>query len=105
MAELLVEVDRVLIPSGTLALLFNARDADSWKGLVRDEASVSLSYYGCFPMTYSANSVVQDNRQGAMKTDYVLIYRKQGAERRNISFEKEVRTIPGWSEGFPQAKG
>ena len=105
MATLLAEVDRVLVPGGTLALLFNARDAESWNGLVRDEAAVSLQYYGCFPMAYSANSVVQDNRDGAMKSDYVLIYRKPGNGVRDASFEKLVQTIPGWSEEFPKAKG
>lgn len=105
MATLLGEVDRVLVPGGTLALLFNARDAESWNGLVRDEAAVSLQYYGCFPMSYSAHSVVQDNRDGAMKSDYVLIYRKPGNGVRNGSFEKHVHTIPGWSEDFPKAKG
>lgn len=105
MAELLVEVDRVLSPGGTLALLFNARDADSWKGLVCEGSGIPLHYCGCFPMSYSANSVVQDNREGAMKTDYVLIYRKIGAGQRNSSFEKEVQKFPGWSEDFPKAKG
>lgn len=105
MQALLREVDRVLVPGGTLALLFNARDAHSWNGLIRDNSAISLQYYGCFPMAYSANSVVQDNRAGAMKSDYVLIYRKPGIGGRNGAFEKEVHTIPGWSEDFPQAKG
>jgi hypothetical protein len=105
MAALLGEVDRVLIPGGTLALLFNARDAGSWNGLVRDKAAVSLQYCGCFPMSYSANSVVQDNRNGAMKSDYVLIYHKPGSGGCNGSFESQVHTIPGWSKDFPQAKG
>jgi len=105
MAEFLVEVDRILIPGGTLALLFNARDADSWKGLVDGDLGISLNYYGCFPMSYSANSVVQDNRKGAMKSDYVLIYRKPGARARNDSLEKVVQEIPGWSEDFPKVKG
>ncbi len=105
MQGFLREVDRVLVPGGTLALLFNARDAHSWNGLIRESSAISLQYYGCFPMAYSANSVVQDNRAGAMKSDYVLIYRKPGIGGRNGAFEKEVNTIPGWSEDFPQAKG
>lgn len=103
-AAILGEIDRILVPGGALALLFNARDAKSWNGLFQDEAAISLQYYGCFPMSYSANSVVQDNREGAMKSDYVLIYRKPGNGARNGSFEKYVHTIPGWSENFPKAK-
>lgn len=105
MATLLGEIDRVLVPGGTLALLFNARDVESWNGLVQAEEAVSVQYYGCFPMSYSANSVVQDNRPGAMKSDYVLIYRKRGNGVRNDFFEKHVHTIPGWSEDFPTLKG
>ena len=105
MQALLCEVDRVLIPGGTLSLLFNARDADSWNGLIREQSDISLQYYGCFPMAYSANSVVQDNRSGAMKSDYVLVYRKPGVAGRNGSFEEQVHTIPGWSEDFPKTKG
>lgn len=105
MRTLLCEVDRILVPGGSLALLFNAKDADSWNGLIRDQSDISLQYHGCFPMTYSANSVVQDNRAGAMKSDFVLIYRKSGTAARNGSFETQIHTIPGWSEGFPVARG
>lgn len=105
MHKLLREVDRVLVPGGTLALLFNARDAQSWDGLFRKRSEISLTYYGCFPMVYSANSVVQDNRAGSMKSDYVLLYRKLGGSSKNGSFDAQIHAIPGWSEDFPQAKG
>lgn len=105
MRTLLEEVDRILVPGGTLALLFNARDAESWTGLFQNNTEISLRYYGCFPMTYSANSVIQDNRSGSMKSDYVLIYRKTGKGGSGVSFEKELHTIPGWSEDFPLMKG
>jgi hypothetical protein len=104
MAALLAQVERVLVPGGAFALLFNARDADSWQGLVREESGISLRYHGCFPMRYSANSVVQDNRAGAMKSDYVLIYRKEPSGAPSGSRDDEVWGIPGWSEDFPKAK-
>lgn len=105
MHDLLCEVDRVLVPGGSLALLFNARDAHSWTGLFRNSSEFSLAYYGCFPMAYSANSVVQDNRAGSMKSDYVLLYRKRGDAKSNGSFESHIHSIPGWSKDFPKAKG
>jgi len=105
MCDLLREVDRVLVPDGVLALLFNARDAHSWNGLIRNGSEPSLVYCGCFPMVYSANSVVQDNRAGSMKSDYVLLYRKRGRGGNNGLFEERIHSIPGWSEDFPKAKG
>lgn len=105
MTSSIEEIDRILAPGGTLALLFNARDAESWNGLVRDKASVSLQYYGCFPMSYSANSVVQDNRNGSMKSDYVLIYRKPGNRDQNDFLDSFAHTIPGWSQDFPNKNG
>lgn len=105
MAYVISEIDRILIPGGTLALLFNARDAESWKALARPKETISLQFYGCFPMSYSANSVIQDNRNGAMKSDYVLIYRKTGGKIKNIFLESYIHSIPGWSKDFPKTKG
>ena len=104
MCMLLKEVARILVPGGTLALLFNAKDAESWNGLMQNDNANPLQYYGCFPMAYSANSVVQDNRTGSMKSDYVLLYRKLGIGGRNGSFEKQVCMIPGWSQDFPKTR-
>jgi hypothetical protein len=101
---ILDEINRVLVPGGTLALLFNAKDAESWNSLVQRKARASLQYYGCFPMSYSANSIVQDSREGAMKSDYVLIYRKTGNRLNGRGLEKFVHTIPGWSAEFPKLK-
>ena len=104
MYKLLKEVDRVLIPGGTLALLFNAKDSESWNAIMQNDNSLSLEYHGCFPMVYSANSVVQDNRTGAMKSDYVLLYRKSSIEKRNGLLDEQIYTIPGWSRNFPNVR-
>lgn len=104
MIEFFLQTARVLKDGGYIALFFNARDEESWEYLkCIEKASGSLRFLGCFPMVYSATSVVQDNRKGAMKSDYVLIYRKLEA---NVSkpFPSEIATITGWSEQFPQCK-
>jgi hypothetical protein len=57
-----------------------------------------LEFAGAFPMGYSANSVVQDNRKGGLKHDYTLIMKhKHSCILSNHEFEK----IPGWLTSFP----
>ena len=102
MARFFIEFERVLSPDGTLALLFNAKDAASWEGLLGEGSALPLQFKGCFPMSYSAASVVQDNRRGAMKYDYVLIYKKPGASPApDDKAMAQLRKIPGWSPAFP----
>jgi adenine-specific DNA methylase len=79
MQEFFLQATRVLKRGGYIALFFNARDSESWEYLRRiEKTSNSLTFIGCFPMNYSATSVVQDNRKGAMKNDFIFIYRKHG---------------------------
>lgn len=91
---------RILKPSGILALFFNARDAASWKFLKEViPSSDKLQFRGLFPMNYSANSVVQDNRKGGLKNDFVLIYQKPGNEDK-IKLEF-LENLPNWSKEIP----
>ena len=48
-------------------------------------------------MEYSANSVVQDNRKGAMKSDYVLVFNHSRTEKTIGIFGK----IKGWTIDKP----
>ena len=93
------ESSRVLADEGILLIYFNARDKESWKFLEILEKSDNLSFTGAFPMEYSASSVVQDNRKGSMKTDYILILTKKGF---NINFQHRLDEIPGWSTSIPK---
>jgi adenine-specific DNA methylase len=77
MTDFFLETARVLKQDVHIALYFNARDEESWQYLkCIENTSDSLKFIGCFPMVYSATSVVQDNRKGSMKSDYVIVYRK-----------------------------
>lgn len=101
MTEFFLQASRILKDEGYIALFFNARDEESWEYLkCIEKTSPSLKFIGCFPMAYSATSVVQDNREGAMKSDYVIIYRKNSL-RSAKPFSTEITTIPGWSNKFP----
>ena len=104
MTEFFTEVSRVLKPKGYIALYFNARDDESWQYLKSiEKTSDTLKFIGCFPMKYSANSVVQDNRKGAMKNDYIIIYQKQQANAGYI-LPGAFTNLPGWLSQFPAKK-
>lgn len=101
MTEFFIETARVLKPNGYIALYFNARDEESWQYLkCIEKTSDLLKFIGCFPIAYSATSVVQDNRKGAMKRDYVLVYQKQQADGEH-KLSNAFTNIPGWSYQFP----
>lgn len=105
MTAFFMEASRILKAHGYIALYFNARDEESWQYLkCIDKTSDLLEFIGCFPMTYSATSVVQDNRKGAMKSDYIIMYQKRQA---NCEYQLSgaFTSLPGWSSQFPPKRG
>lgn len=86
---------------GFLVLFFNARTKESWKFLNSFLGSASaggLAYCGCFPLVYSAASVVQDNREGALRTDYGLVLSRSAVASHSLA------DIPGWTFTLPTPK-
>jgi len=103
MKEFLKGATRVLCDGGTMAILFNAGDSDSWEYLrAVQEAQDSLYFRGCFPMAYSAASVVQDNRAGALRYDYVLIYEKCSKSKPSLERWKGLTQLDQWSPSLPE---
>jgi len=100
MQDVLAEISRVLRSDGVLAFFFNSRNGDNWYFLNTDNVrSLGLRYLGCFPMSYSAQSVVQDNRKGALKQDFVLLFIQVACEpNRNLT---DIFSLPGWSREMP----
>lgn len=98
MQAIMEQFSRILKPDGTLCIQFNAKNADSWEFL--QAPPEGLRYVGCFPLEYSARSLVQDNRKGAMKNDYVLIYRRNSASH----YSSALSDLVGWSKQFPEGK-
>jgi adenine-specific DNA methylase len=87
-----------LSPQGSLVLFFNARSASSWTFFDRFVATATaagMNYNGCFPLVYSAGSVVQDSREGALKTDYGLVFSRTDEVGQRLS------QIPGWISDLP----
>ena len=100
------QVPRVLTPDGYFVLIFNARQTKWWSTFHRlashpgGGGNAPLLYLGYFPCIYSAGSVVQDNRQGSLNTDYAMVF---GQSTGNHAGKlRELATIPGWSRNFPE---
>jgi len=101
MSQFLEIASRKLSDSGFLVLFFNARTEESWKFLNNFSGSASTAgmvYCGCFPLVYSAASVVQDNREGALRTDYGLVFSRSPAAAHSLA------DIPGWMFTLPTPK-
>jgi hypothetical protein len=101
MSKFLEIASRKLRESGFLVLFFNARTEASWKFLdsfIANANSAGMAYCGCFPLVYSATSVVQDNREGALRTDYGLVFSRSAVVGRTLA------DIPGWIFNLPTPK-
>jgi 16S rRNA G966 N2-methylase RsmD len=89
-------VDLTLKPGGVFALIYNARDAESWRYFNEVNNVRTLRYAGFLPLKYSANSVVQDNRKGSLENDFVLIFTK------GFNSLESITSIKGWSTSYPE---
>ncbi|MEJ5308818.1 MAG: DNA methyltransferase [Anaerolineae bacterium] len=101
MSRFLEIASRKLSESGFLVLFFNARTKKSWKFLSSFSSSANtagMTYCGCFPLVYSAASVVQDNREGALRTDYGLVFSRSAVAAHSLA------DIPGWMFTLPIPK-
>ena len=96
------ECSRVLEKNGLLAVIFNARSEDYWDSLHKLEEASGLAYLGCYPMAYSAGSVVQDNRKGGLKTDFVLLYGKNVSKEYRTNIVDTFSAVNGWSPDYPK---
>ena len=88
--ESLNQIDRVLKPNRYFSFIFNSIDDDTWINLVNLLNSFSFDLEKVETLGYSANSVVQDNREGGLKTDFIFTFRKNPA---NIKNKIELLTI------------
>ncbi|TXM67683.1 DNA methyltransferase [Methylobacterium sp. WL120] len=83
---------------GFIVLLFNSRHQREWQALKALSTAADMNLIGSMPLNYSARSVVQDNREGAMKTDFIVVYGK-GVSRPDRL--RELGSVPGWINALP----
>jgi len=85
----LLEIKRVLKPDKYFSLAFNSLDDETWFALLNMCVKSGFHVVDIYPLEYSATSVVQDNRQNALKTDFVITCRK-GCETQGSSIEMNM---------------
>lgn len=76
--DLLLGVSNILKERAHFILMFNTTSSQFWMNLkqVIDSQETALCYEGKFPAPYSALSVVQDSREGALQHDWCLLFTK-----------------------------
>ena len=102
LASIFHECSRVLEKNGVLAFMFNTRSTHYWDSLRELEAASDLVYLGCYPIAYSAGSILQDNRKGGLKTDFVLLYGKSMSEEDRSRIIDTFRLTNGWTTRHPK---
>ena len=88
--EALKQIERVLKPNKYFSFMFNSIDDDTWIDLVNLLNSFSFDLEKVETLGYSANSVVQDNREGGLKTDFIFTFKKNTSR---IHKEIELLTL------------
>lgn len=99
--SILTESTRVLENNGVMAVMFNTRSQEHWDSLKALEKNSPLNYIGCYPLKYSAGSVVQDNRKGGLKNDFVLIYAKNPDIEQINTVLNKFNILDEWSNEHP----
>jgi len=76
LGQVLKNIERVLKPNRHFSLMFNSLDDDTWINLIKVLSNLDLDLHAIETLGYSANSVVQDNREGGLKTDFIFTFKK-----------------------------
>jgi len=95
---------RALSPDGRLAIMFNSRSEQEWEALLSATEAGHFHFCGCFPMAYSAGSVVQDTRSGALKHDYVLVFVPSRCSNQSEAVRGRLRSLPNWTDQMPKVE-
>jgi DNA modification methylase len=85
------ELWRVLKPGSYASVIFNSLDDETWLSLLNACLGAGFQITEIDPLAYSAQSVVQDTRKQALKTDFVITCQKTvPREPRLLEFSDDV---------------
>lgn len=90
-----------LTKKAIVAILFNSRSTEEWQTLMLAAENSGLNYRGRVPMVYSAQSVAQDNRDGALEYDEVVVFGRGPAWSDSDRIDSLKRELPKWSSARP----
>ena len=90
-----------LTNDGTLAVMFNSRSHAEWATLLDAAEGAGLAYRGRVPMAYSARSVVQDSRAGALEHDFVVLFSRTRSRAMPQRLQALASKLPRWSSARP----
>ena len=75
------EIYRVLKPGRHFSLMFNSLDDHTWINVISKLYGISLVLEKVETLNYSSNSVVQDTRTGALKSDFIITFSKSSERK------------------------
>lgn len=85
------ELWRVLKPDKYVSIVFNSLDDETWLSLLNACLTAGFTIREIQPLAYSANSVVQDTRKKALKTDLVITCQKEDPkQQRKVEFSDDI---------------
>ena len=70
------EMARVLKPNRYLTLMFNTHSERTWQEIFDFTKNIGLKIHDMSTMNYSRNSVVQEHKEGGLRFDFVLTFKK-----------------------------
>lgn len=72
----MVEMVRVLKPNRCLSLMFNTHSERTWQEIFDFTKNIGLKIHDISTLNYSRNSVVQEHKEGGLRFDFVLTFKK-----------------------------
>ena len=96
--KVLLQSKRVMKSKAVFSLMFNTLDDFTWLELLRIVQKSGFSLREIETLSYSANSVVQDNRKYGLKNDFILHLGKANGKEKGVEIvddkmEKNMITI------------
>ncbi|MCY4491159.1 MAG: DNA methyltransferase [Thaumarchaeota archaeon] len=80
--KIISQIERVLKPGKYFTLMFNSLDNATWKNLQKTLYGMDMNIVDIATVDYSATSVVQDNRDVGLKTDFAFTFKKHQNNRK-----------------------
>ncbi|GAB6967770.1 hypothetical protein JCM25156A_18070 [Komagataeibacter kakiaceti JCM 25156] len=82
-------------PGGFVVSMFNSTRRGDWSALATTGRQPGMVFLGSMPLAYSARSLAQDLRRGALRGDHVVVHARLPVDPARHA---ALRALPGWRE-------